>query len=215
MNTNERLMRSRKKPMTRRWQLSDLAVLIGSLLLLLIYINEVAPVSEIYFSLIFKIDIFETLVSVGICIMILIYVEHRVRSEPYFSVYVQRAIDFSEVESDEVEVSTQFPYNIVGISIVTLVLFLGIDWNFSQLSNQTYGLVLDAMGAYLLGRGIFRNPTVPIDMGSLNEHTYMNDQKRRRRTAISDAFDGGWGVFFLLTGFIIQILSLLPLPTLV
>lgn len=200
--------------MTRRGKLSDLAVLIGSLLFLLICINEVTSVSEISFSLIFRIDIFETLISVGIWMMILIYVEHRVRSEPYFSEPVQRAIDLSKVDSDEIEISAQFPYNIVGISIVTLVLFLGIDWNFSQLSNQTYGLVLDAMGAYLLGRGIFRNPTVPLDIGGLNEHVYMNDRKRRRRTAISDAFDGGWGAFFLLTGFIIQILSLLPLSTL-
>ncbi|KZN23698.1 hypothetical protein A4G99_12545 [Haladaptatus sp. R4] len=98
-----------------------------------------------------------------------------------------------------------------------LIIFIVIDFlNHSSRFLQTYGLVYDVVGATILARGLFRGEQEIIfdiqekNLGPKAEIAEQRYDSMSITVEMLNTADGIFGVIFLVTGFIFQIVSSLP-----
>lgn len=105
---------------------------------------------------------------------------------------------------DEAASAFSNAFHLRGFILLALVLWVGVAIDLTiGVSNQVYGLIFDAGGGLLLAlqaiRATGRLKSSGMDLG-------MTDYAGQTL----EVNEGVWGAFFLVTGFSIQILSLIP-----
>lgn len=87
-----------------------------------------------------------------------------------------------------------------------LILLYLLEAAFISVSLQGIGISVDIIGAMILARGLLNGPII-ISHQSWGEYTGGNTDLRD--SMIQDAIDGLWGIFLLLTGFLLQSIAIL------
>jgi hypothetical protein len=133
------------------------------------------------------------------------FVSNFIRMENKFANFdseeKQEAYEESEFDKAHRAMANTFRYWGFLFIPAALVLISLIDM-YGNLANQSYGLILDATGGIYLALEVTRTDKLGSSGVDLGSQDYGDETKT--------VTDGIWGALFLISGFSIQLLSLLP-----
>lgn len=180
---------------------SDGVLLIGILVISSVFGNEFRLYAGEPFLILIAGDVAESIVFTGAVVLAIIIIVHRIGRANWFSKWIIRASNLEDPKSGlESRIQTQYPYFLGALSVLVIGLLVGIDWNVTNLADQSYGLWLDGVGAYLLAKPVLREVHIP---GRVKESTDGSSELR-------STVEGFWGILFLVVGFTIQLVAVLP-----
>lgn len=90
------------------------------------------------------------------------------------------------------------------LATASLVLVFAIDYSLCwRLSNQSYGLSIDLLGAIILGRGLLMGGVAIGAVGT----SKLGYNPLLVKSMAKDSVDGVWGVAYILIGLTLQIIA--------
>lgn len=139
------------------------------------------------------------------CVLTRFFVSKFIRMENKFANFdsdeKQEAYEESEFDKAHRAMANTFRYWGFLLIPASLVIISMIDM-YGDLANQSYGLILDATGGIYLALEVTRTDKLGSSGVDIGSQDYGDETKT--------VTDGIWGALFLISGFSIQLISLLP-----